>query len=104
VSELARPRQVLVNPELSYIQMPLIPHAWETALVGHPDKTFVKYILAGLTQGFRIGFNRHCPFKSASTNMPSAREHPKVVERYISEELAKRHFLGPFPQVPCHGM
>ena len=30
-------------------------------------------------------------------NMPSAREHPEVVQQYLADELAKNRFLGPFP-------
>ena len=56
----------------------------------------MKYILHGLHCGFRIGFQCTAPLRSATCNMPSAREHPDVVQRYIDDELTKDRLLGPF--------
>ena len=92
----ARPADSTVLPELSLVTTPLVSHAWEAALVSHPDRALVRYITEGLRLGFRIGFQRHSPLKPATCNMPSAREHLEVVQRYIEDELRKGRFLGPF--------
>ena len=91
-----RPADSIVLPELSHITTPLVSHDWEAALVSHPDRALVRYITEGLRLGFRIGFQRHSPLKPATCNMPSATEHPEVVQRYIEDELRKGRFLGPF--------
>ncbi len=55
----------------------------------------MRYVLDGLRQGFRIGFQRHVPLRSAKHNLPSVQEHPEVVQHYIDDELAKDRFVGP---------
>ena len=100
----ARPSHSSTLPELNRVQTPLVPQAWEEALAEHPDKAFTRYILDGLRHGFRVGFQCHSPLKSATSNMPSAREHPDVVQQYIMEELAKGRLLGPFQLDQLRGM
>ena len=68
----------------------------EVAPVAHSDRRFAEYILKGIEQGFRIGFDRQ-RLVSAKENMLSALQHPEVVEEYIAKERAEGHFLGPFP-------
>lgn len=67
------------------------------ALKTHPDRAFARYIVNGLTEGFRIGFRRGSPLISARANMPSANAHPQVVTNYLQDELAKGRMLGPLP-------
>ena len=92
-----RPQPAPLPPELSVVSTPLVVPAWETALRSHPDRAFALYILNGLTQGFRIGFNRAHPLRSASTNMGSAYLHPEVITAYLQKELALGRMLSPFP-------
>ena len=66
------------------------------ALRTHPDRVFIRILLAGITEGFRIGFNYPAPLRSAGTNMHSAVEHPDVVQTYLEGECAKGRMLGPF--------
>ena len=56
----------------------------------------MKYILHGLHNRFRIGFQHTAPLRSATSNMPSAREHPDVMQHYIGDELTKGCLLGPY--------
>ena len=64
----ARPTHITTLPEkLSLIQTPLVSQARETALAEHPDRAFTMYILEGLHQGFRIGFQHHFPLRSATS-------------------------------------
>ena len=58
-------------------------------LEGHPDQNFAGYILRGIREGFRIGFDAHLSsLKSSGRNMQSAAEKPEVVSKYLQEEEA----------------
>ena len=37
---------------------PLDAAQWEILLADHPDRQFVKYLLSGIREGFRIGTTR----------------------------------------------
>ena len=64
----------------------------------HPDPDFVDYLVWGMRQGFRIGFNRYaCQLKSAKSNMRSVADAPEVVQSYIAKELAEGRVVGPWP-------
>ena len=80
------------------MQTPLNRLAWELALASHPDQAFVQYLLRGISEGFRIGFDRTCPLQSTSRNMHSAREHPEVVQAYLHKERLAGRLLSPFAQ------
>ncbi len=59
-------------------------------LQAHPDQIFAGFILRGIDQGFRIGFDsKRVKLKPRPLNMPSADEHPEVVGKYIQEEMEK---------------
>ena len=67
----------------------------------HPDQSFVTYILDGLQNGFRVGFNpASVALKSATQNMPPASLQPSVIDDYLSMELAKGRVAGPFSSPP----
>ena len=70
--------------------------------MGYPDQSFVTYVLDGLQNGFRVGFNPASvsTLKSATQNMPSASLQPSVIDDYLSTELAKGHVAGPFSSPP----
>jgi hypothetical protein len=49
-------------------------------LKNHPDQEYREYILRGIRDGFRVGFDRHaCKLSSARKNMHSAEENAQVV-------------------------
>ena len=79
--------------EIEAIVSPLIPEAWEAALVGHPDRQLADYITKGIRQGFRIGFNRATPLGQVYQNMPSAEQNPEVVTAYLEKELQESRLL-----------
>ncbi len=81
------------------VHSPLRLHwdAWRTALSAHPDEVFAQYILRGIWQGFRIGFDPAQLLVSARRNCPSVWEHPEVVEQYVSREITAGRMIGPFP-------
>ena len=88
-----RPSPVDAWPPICETATPLRLDAWRAA---HPDRTFARLITSGIREGFRIGFNRSCPLRSAPRNNPSAIEHPEVVTEYLAKERALGRFLGPF--------
>ena len=94
--DFCRPPRPHTNQLLHSVSTPLCPEAWAAALAPHPDQAFARYICDGLRWGFRIGFQYGSPLKSASTNMPSATQHPQVVTKYIQDELSRGRMLGPF--------
>ena len=87
---------MLAAPELGLVTTPLIVKAWDRSLSHHPDKAFARYVCSGLKAGFRIGFTDTIRLQLATTNMGSAREHPRVVSEYLAKELALGRMLGPF--------
>ena len=85
-----QPQQQLPHlpAELQQITTPLLPHIWEELLLSYPDREFAQYIVAGLRDGFRLGFNREARLKSCTHNMRSAKQFPQVIDDYLSQELA----------------
>ena len=76
---------------------PLQWRDWALSLASHPDQRFANYIINGIKNGFRIGFDyqgHRC--EKARNNMQSAREHPQVIRDYIAKECAEGRILGPF--------
>ena len=79
-------------------QSPLQLAAWSAVLRSHPDTEFAGYILEGIQHGFRIGYDYTAhTCTSATSNLPSAKDHPEIITEYIATEVAKGRILGPFP-------
>ena len=74
------------------IVTPLHWKPWRQALLTHPDRVYVKYILDGISEGFRVGFDHaNSPLRSSPGNMRSAVQNPQVVQDYlVKEQLAGR--------------
>ena len=96
LSRLLPPAVDAADLELSAVSTPLAADAWAAALHNHPDTAFAAYIINGLQQGFRVGFNRASPLKAATKNMSSALSHPSVISDYLAKELSLGRLLGPF--------
>ena len=92
--------------ELSRVSSPLLPRlsVWCTGLDDHPDREFARYVVEGLRVGFRIGFDYATPLRPAKRNMPSAAEHPEVIDQYVEGERAGDRILGPFVRGAIVGM
>lgn len=94
-----------VSPALEGVTSPLHWEAWKDALALHPDGQYVNYLVAGLKEGFRIGFDyRTHRCRKCKENMRSAKQHPQVVREYIQKECEAGRILGPldpqlFPEV-----
>ena len=85
-----------VDPWLCAISTPLKVDEWVTLLSSYPDKSFVDYILVGITEGFRIGYKSRNKLQSTNWNMRSALEHPQVVQKYLDTEVRTGWVLGLF--------
>ena len=70
---------------------------WQKELEGHPDKVFSHYILQGLEQGFRVGFDYTSNLLPSKRNMLPAAQHREVVSGYLGEELALNSFPSQLP-------
>ena len=102
--DLCRCPALTACSRLSRVQTPLVCQAWEAVLVGHPDRAFARYVTRGIREGFRIGFHRSRPLRSAARNMLSACMHPEVIQAYLDKECAAGRMLGPFSPPALGGL
>ena len=72
---------------------PLRVEAWQHYLADHPDAEFAQYLLKGMAEGFRIGFDRAARCRSAKRNLRSTREHPEVVDAYLERVVQLRRVV-----------
>ena len=86
----------IVDRRLGSITTPLREAQWERALEKHPDREFVRWLLQGIREGFRIGYDRSNRCTPSKRNLRSAQDNPSVVEQYLSKELELGRILGPF--------
>ena len=88
--------QPKLTPELQTVKTPLKLEAWREALSNHPDRGFVQYILDGMHNGFRIGFDyTACTTAAVKSNMLSAIQHAATVNEYLQRECLEGRMLGP---------
>ena len=76
---------------ISEISTSLNITAWEWILADHSDKLFAQYLIKGLKNSFRIGFdciNHFC--KPAKKNLLSTQPNPQVVEDYLAKKVMER--------------
>ena len=67
-------------------------------LTGYPDTAMTAYILDGLTNGFRIGFDHsHSHLRTRRYNHPSTLANEGVVDERISAEITASRLHGPIP-------
>ena len=82
-------------PECNNVTTPLIVSKWEEALKHYPERAFADYVIRGLSQGFRIGFNYKVVCRSARTNMKSAELHKEPVRILTKFGDTPRSYGGP---------
>ena len=68
---------------------------WKEELVAHPDTEFRDYILNGITNGFRVGFNRAVTCRPATSNLRSALDNAAVVQECLKREVSLGRIIGP---------
>ena len=79
------------------ITTPLRWQEWDRALENHPDQRFRTYIVDGIKNGFRVGYNYEevNQLCSSPANMASAMQHPEVIREYLAKECSEGRVLGP---------
>ena len=90
-------RSLQTNHLFSAIATPIRLGAWKQNLVHHPDHDFARFIVRGIEEGFPIGVDPNASFMSARRNMSSATENLKVIEDYLTKEIAAGNIFSPFP-------
>ena len=88
---------VRLPPSMWSISSPLRWREWQASLAKHPDECFARFIVNGIKEGFRIGYDyrsRGC--KSPLRNMQSAAVCRSVVNAHLAKECAEGRVLGPF--------
>ena len=74
---------------------------WRDTLISHPDQQFSAYIFNGLSEGFRIGFDRSVSLQTTTRNHPSAMVNPHVVQDRIQAEVVLGRVVGPIDRSLC---
>ena len=86
-------------PPVSVVS-PLKPEVFAAKLAQHPDQRLVAFVLDGLRNGFRLGFQHSKKLKSAKSNKASANQHSEVIDRYLANEVSLGRVAGPFSSPP----
>ena len=79
---------------------PLLVEQFSCDLRNHPNHQLVAFILDGLRNGFKLGFNHSQKLKLAKHTKPSAYEHPTVTDEYLANEVSFSTVAGPFNPPP----
>ena len=72
--------------------------AWE--LRHHPNRQLCNFLLDGLLNSFKLGFQPALSQKSAKKNKPSAYQQPLVIDEYLAHEVSRGRVAGPFRSPP----
>ena len=90
----------LVSSGATAITTPMVQVQRQKCLANHSSNTLVNFFITGISQGFRLGFNRPLSqLKSARKIPSSAVMHPKVIDEYLAAELEKSRIAGPFSKL-----
>ena len=72
--------------------------AWE--LRNHPNRQLCNFVLDGLCNGFKLGFQPALSLKSAKKDKPPAYQQPLVIDKYLAHEVSRGRVAGPFRSPP----
>ena len=86
--------------EVSPLQFDL----FATELRRHPDKAKVNFVLQGISQGFRLGFEKPVRLKLARRNKVSAYQHADIIDAYLANEVDLGRVAGPFVSPPVRNL
>ena len=101
VTTLARSAQNA--PELQRAHTPLRYSQFDRELVHHPDKAFTSKHLTALQQGVGIGYKGPIGPIEAK-NLPSALQHPLIIDAELAKECTAGRILGPFQSRPLRNL
>ena len=64
----------------------------------HPDEVFASCIWRGLSEGFRVGYNRGLAgLRYSGHNHPSSLANQSVVDSHLAQEVQMGRMVGPLP-------
>lgn len=82
---------------------PIVVERLSMYLASHPDGRFVSFILRGLVEGFRLGFDSsQFHLRSVLRNHPSSLANASVVDDYLARERNLGRLVGPVPASGVH--
>ena len=93
-------------PETVLSSSELIHHydtQFERELAHHPDKAFTSQLLTALQHGVDISYKGPVGPNDAR-NLPSALQHPHIIDAELAKECAAGHILGPFHSRPLENL
>lgn len=82
MNDLRPLRDVKIPPGVDVVNTPLRWSEWERELANYPDRKFASFIVDGIRQGFRVGFDYSVKLVGGRTpsNMHSASSHPEPID------------------------
>ncbi|XP_027136074.1 uncharacterized protein LOC113746034 [Larimichthys crocea] len=83
-----------------YLNTPINIHALSSALINHPDRQFVNYLIQGFTHGFHPGLYVTPDSSFSCHNLQSAISDPDTVDRLLAKEVTETFMIGPFSSPP----
>ena len=81
--------------ELNKPSTPIKVQEMSRALLHHPNRSFVNFLLTGLTCGFMAGLSFLPSFTHICHNLLSAINEPGVVDRLLAREVERGIYVRP---------
>lgn len=79
---------------------PLNHDLFAVELIRHPNRSKVNFVLQGIREGFRLGFDKPVTLKSAKRNKLSTCQHAEIIDAYLANEVRLGRVGGPFHSPP----
>ena len=88
---------------ISRVESPLVIDRWVAWLQRYPGQQLAKYVLKGISTGFRIIFNYSNSLRrTPCVNLLSAFQNPQVVSKHLEEEKELGRIIGPLEAALAH--
>ena len=81
---------------------PLNYNRFCSELTKHPNRQWVDYVLHGIREGFKLGFESSFLLKPSKKNKASAYQHATVIDAYLANEVRLGRVAGPFESPPIN--
>ena len=81
---------------------PLNYNRFCSELTKHPNRDWVDYVLHGIREGFKLGFESSFLLKPPKKNKASAYQHATVIDAYLANEVRLGRVAGPFESPPIN--
>ena len=96
-------RRAQNGPELQRAHTPLRHSQFERELAHDPDKAFTLQLRTALQHGVDIGYKGPVGPNDVR-NLPSALQHPQIIDAELTKECAAGRILGPFHSRPLKNL